>query len=147
MTDDDQHLEALLRAHFDDDLSITREALDTAASLFDLRRVDEELIELSEQMLAMRADGSGDGDAPPLRFEFGDIVVLVRPISDGIELIVTPPDAEVSIESVFGTDRIALDQAGTARVTTTGPLRLRIHRSDGSSGVTDGFTQPAPDAG
>lgn len=128
-------VERRLREHFDTRCRVPPLAVDLSKALFGLRRLDEELVELRDETLAMR----GSSDPEVLRFELRDAVLVVRRTTTGVDVVVSPPSTTVWIESAAGSEVVALDTDGAALVTVTGPARFRIELPDGTSGVTDAF--------
>lgn len=141
MVDDTrEEVEALLRAHFAEHDRPSALSVETAKALFDLRRIDDELMDLIERSVAVRADGEDDaGDPDVLRFEHAGVTLVVRRRPDRAELIVTPPTTRVRLESADGSTPIEVDEAGVGTVPASGPARFRITLPDGSSAVTDGI--------
>jgi len=130
-----EKLEARLRAHFAEHERVPPLAVDSARALYDLRRIDEELIELTQASVAMR----GDDEDTVARFERGDVVLVVRRRAKEALIMVSPPSTQVAIETATGSVALETDDDGVATVAATGPVRFRIELPDGTSGVTDGI--------
>ncbi|MBY5163466.1 hypothetical protein [Salsipaludibacter albus] len=128
-------LEARLRAHFAEHDRVPPLAVDSAKALYGLRRIDEELIELTEASVPMRGD---DGDTVA-RFERDDVVLVVRRRANDALVMVSPASTPVSIETAEGSVALETDDDGVATVPAVGPVRFRIELPDGTSGVTDGI--------
>lgn len=136
MTDETrEQVEDLLRAHFAEHDQVPPLAVESAKALFGLRRIDEELIELMDGELALRGDDGPD----VLRFERGDVVLIVRRRPGVAEIIVSPPSTPVAVESADGAVALETDEEGVATLTQRGPVRFRLELPDGTSGVTDGI--------
>ncbi len=128
-------LEARLRAYFAEHDHVPPLAVDSAKALFGLRRIDEELIELTEASVPMR----GDDQDTVTRFERGDVVLVVRRRADDALVMVSPPSTPIAIETATGSVELETDDEGVATVPAIGPVRFRIELPDGTSGVTDGI--------
>lgn len=127
-------LEARLRAYFAEHDRIPPLAVDSARALYGLRRIDEELIELTGSAVPMRGE-----DDDVARFERGDVVLVVRRRATDALVMVSPPSTPVAIETAAGSVPLETDDEGVATVPATGPVRFRIELPDGTSGVTDGI--------
>lgn len=133
--DTHDELEAVLRAHFAEHERVPPLAVDSAKALFGLRRLDEELLELTAASAAMR----GEDDHDVLRFERDEVVLLVRRRPDGAEVVVSPPGTPVAVEFADGATALDTDEDGVATLAMTGPVRFRVELPDGTTAVTDGI--------
>ncbi len=137
-SDTSPELEQQLAAFFRTNERVSPEAISTAKSLFDLRRIDDELAELQDE-LSVAARGPAD---VPLRFqaEGTDIIVSISP--GEVMVIVAPRPESVALLSGDEERELELDQAGGATVMTSGVHRLRVRRDGQPDVVTEAFRVP-----